>query len=194
MRATLRVAFTATALGLAVPVGSMLAGTTVLAAPPEAPPVSQGEAKEVALTQQQIDGIVASQPEIQAIEAKVPQGAEDKPDPKVEASLNAVAKKNGFSSLGEYADVSSSIGVVLAGMDPETKKYVGPEAVIKKQMEEVKADKAMPPKEKKEALDELAAALQPAATAKPSEANVALVSKNFDKLNASMQQSGGGTE
>ena len=76
-------------------------------------------------------------------------------------------------------------------MDPETKSYVGPQAVIKKQIEEVKADKSMPPKEKKEALAELSAALQPAAAAKPMQANVDLVSKNFEKLNQSMQQQGG---
>ena len=49
---------------------------------------------------------------MQAVEAKLPQGAEDQPDPKVEAKLNAIAKKNGFSGLGEFTDVSSSIGTV----------------------------------------------------------------------------------
>jgi|GEM_PF-567568 len=188
MRATFRLALAATALGVTFPATSSLA----LAAPLQLAQAEPAQPKDVALTQKQIDGVIAAQPQMQAIEAKLPQGAEDKPDPKVEAKLTAVARKNGFADLGEYSDVSASIGVVMAGMDPETKAYVGPEAVIKKQMAEVKADKSMPPKEKKEALEELSAALQPAATAKPSSGNIAIVTKNFDKLSASMQQQGAG--
>ena len=188
MRATLLLALAATALGLVSPASLAVAAPLQMAQAEPAPP------NDVALTQTQIDGVVAAQPQMQAIEAKLPQGAEDKPDPKVEAKLEAIAKKNGFASLGEYAEVSSSIGLVMAGIDPETKAYVGPGAVIKKQMEEVKADKSMPPKEKKEALDELAAAMQPAQTAKPSSGNVDIVTKNFDKLNASLQQQGGGAD
>jgi hypothetical protein len=184
-RATIRLAVAATALGLALPLPAFAAPDQVA----QTDPVPQ--AKEVALTQKQIDGVIAAQPQMQAIESKLPQGAEDKPDPKIEAKLEGVAKKNGFSGLGEYSDVSSSIGVVMAGIDPETKSYVGPQAVIKKQMAQVKADTSMPPKEKKEALDELSAALQPGNAPKPSQNNIDLVTKNFDKLNSSMQQQGG---
>lgn len=186
MRVPYHLAVAATALGLVVPAPIAVAAPLQLA---QAEPAQQ---KEVALTQKQIDGIVTAQPQMQAVEAKLPQGAEDKPDPKVEAKLEGIAKSNGFASLGEYADVSSSIGLVMAGIDPETKAYVGPSAVIKKQMDEVKADKSMPPKEKKEALDELSAAMQPAQTAKPSQGNIDLVTKNFDKLNSSLQSQGGG--
>ena len=187
-RATIRIALAATALGVGAP------ASAVVAAPLQLAQADPAQPKDVALTQRQIDGVVAAQPQMQAIEAKLPQGAEDKPDPKVEANLEGIAKKNGFASLGEYADVSSSIGLVMAGIDPETKAYVGPTAVIKKQMDEVKADKSMPPKEKKEALDELSAATQPAETAKPSQGNIDLVVKNFDKLSASLQSQGGGAD
>ena len=191
MRPTLRAALAFSVLAVAFPAGVAVMAGPALAAPQDAAPADQGQPKEIPLTQTQIDGIVAAQPAMQAVEAKLPQGAEDKPDPQVESKLEAIAKKNGFSGLGEYTDVSSTIGNVMAGMDPETKTYVGPEAVIKKQMAEVNADKSMPPKEKKEALAELSAALQPAASAKPMPSNIALVSKNFDKLNQAMQQQGG---
>ena len=185
-RATLRFALAATALGLVLPLPAFAAPNQVAQAEPAQP-------KEVALTQAQIDGVIAAQPEMQAIESKLPQGAEDKPDPKTEGKLEAVAKKNGFSGLGEYADVSSTIGLVIPGIDPDTKSYVGSQAVIKKQMAQVKADTSMPPKEKKEALDELSAAAQQSGGApKPSQANIDLVTKNFDKLSATMQQQGGG--
>ena len=193
MRAIVNLAVGATAV-VATAVGLVSFATLAVAAPLQMAQDEPPQPKEVALTQKQIDGVVAAQPEMQAVEAKLPQGAEDKPDPKVEAKLEGTAKKNGFASLGEYADVSSSIGLVMAGIDPETKAYVGPAAVIKKQIDEVKADAKMPPKEKKEALDELSAAMQPAQTAKPSQGNIDLVTKNFDKLNASLQQQGGGAD
>ena len=185
MRAILRSAVAATALAVASP----LAAPFALAAPQEAPS-EPAQAPDLTLTQKQIDGVISAQPELQAIEAKSPQGSEDKPDPKVQAKIESVITKNGFSSPSQFADVSATIDIVLAGMDQETKTYVGPEAVIKKQIDEVKADKSMPPKEKKEALDELSAELQPAARSKPSPTNIDLVSKNYDKLNASMQQQG----
>jgi hypothetical protein len=38
--------------------------------------------------------------------AKLYDGANAEPDPKVEAQAEAVAKKNGFANLDEYDDVS----------------------------------------------------------------------------------------
>ena len=180
MRATLRIALLASVFGgLAT-----ITGASAFAQAGNA----QQEMKQITLTQKQIDGVIASQQAIQAIESKQPQGASsDKEDPKVDAALDSVAKKHGFSGIGEYSDVSSSIGVVMAGIDPQTKKYVGPEAVIKKQIADVQADKSMPPKEKTEALAELKEAMGSAASAQPVPGNIDLVSKNFDALSKGMQ-------
>ena len=49
--------------------------------------------------------------------------------PRAMAQLDGVAKKNGFASFDEYSDVTDNIGMVMAGFDPATKKYVGNEAV-----------------------------------------------------------------
>ena len=173
-----------------VPLASITLETADAQTPRLVAQAEDAQPKQVALTQKQIDGVLSSQKAMRAVEEKFPQGGSDRPDPKVEARLDEIAKTNGFSGLGEYADVSSSIGVVMAGMDPETKTYVGPEAVIKKQMAEVSADKTMPPKEKKEALEELKAALNPAASVQPLPENIQLVGKNFDKLSQGMQQGG----
>ena len=182
MRASIRLAL-ATSTVLCLAAGPLVAPVLVRANAQTAVP----EAKPVTLTQAQIDGVIKTQPAIQAVEAKLPQGGDDKPDPKIEAQLGAAVKKNGFKDLGEYSDVSSTIGIVMAGIDPETKKYVGPDVVIKKQIAQVQADKTMPPKEKKETLDELNAAIGPATSAKPSTGNIDLVTRNFDKLNESMK-------
>src|SRR5262249_35620930 len=53
--------------------------------------------------------------------AKAPQG--DRPDPKVMEQLEAVAKKFN-ASYDEYDDVADNIGLIMSGIDPDTKKYV----------------------------------------------------------------------
>src|SRR5882672_10010018 len=78
------------------------------APPPEAPPM-----KQMALTEKQIEGVLAASKDMDAITDKIPDNA--KPDPKVDAQLDAVAKKNGFASYAEYNDVVDNISMVLAG-------------------------------------------------------------------------------
>jgi hypothetical protein len=114
---------------------AILSNGSALAQAEAAPP----PVKQMALTDKQIGGVIAGQKDIAAIMEKMPQSG--KPDPKAVAQLDAVAKKNGFASYGEYANVVANISLVLAGFDPATKKYVGPEAVIKAQIAEVEADK-----------------------------------------------------
>ncbi|HWX28155.1 MAG TPA: hypothetical protein VNZ53_12055, partial [Steroidobacteraceae bacterium] len=113
---------------------------------------------------------------------KLPQDA--KPDPKVIAKLGDVAKKNGFAGYDEYNAVLDNISLVLGGIDPATKKYVGSEAVIKAQIAEVQADKKMSAKDKKQALDDLNKALKAPEPAVENKGNIDLVVKNYDKLNA----------
>ncbi|MFN5668395.1 MAG: hypothetical protein ACK47P_14265, partial [Bradyrhizobium sp.] len=54
----------------------------------QAPPI-----KQIALTDKQVDGAIAAAKEMDPITAKLSQDA--KPDPKVVAQLEAIAKKNG---------------------------------------------------------------------------------------------------
>jgi hypothetical protein len=150
------------------------------AAPQQPPPV-----KQMALTEKQIQGVLAASKDMDAITAKLPENAQ--PDAKAMAQMDAVAKKNGFASGAEYNDVTDNIGMVMSGIDSTTKKYVGNEAVIKAQMAEVQADKKMSPKDKKEALDDLNDALKQPAPAIQNKGNIDLVLKYYDKLAATMQ-------
>ena len=104
------------------------------------------------------------------------------PDPKIIAQLDGVAKKNGFASYDDYNNVVDNVSLVIAGFDPATKKYVGPEAVIKAQIAQVQADKKMPAKDKKEVLADLNAALKSPAPAIENKGNIDLVAKYYDKL------------
>ncbi len=167
-----------------------LAQAGTAAKPAAGPPAAKAEApeagKEIALTQGQIDGLLVAQPEL----AKLSGGAPDKPDPKAEAQAQgqaeAIVKRNGFASLEEFQDASDTVDAVLGGIDPETKSYVGATPLLKKQLAAVQADKAMPAQEKAETVKEIKEALAAGEPARPSEANIALVTKNYARLSAAM--------
>jgi hypothetical protein len=143
--------------------------------------------KQIPLKAEQIDGFIAAQPDMTAATAKLPEQTGDKPDPKVLAQLETIAKKYKFAGYQEYDDVAANIGLVIAGIDPETKKFVGADVVVKKQIAEVQADKKMSAKDKKEQLDDLKEQLASVEAVKIP-ANIELVIKNYDKLNAAMGQ------
>jgi len=153
------------------------------AAPAQAAPPPAAEVpaiKQIALTEKQIEAVLAAQKEIDAITDKLPDDA--KPDPKVDAQLEAVAKKHGFASYDEYNTVVDNISLVLGGFDPATKKYVGAEAVMKAQIAQVQADKKMSANDKKEALADLNEALKSPPPAIENKGNIDLVAKYYDKL------------
>jgi hypothetical protein len=153
---------------------------------PAAQAPAQPELKQVALTDKQIDGVLASQKEMDAITEKLPENAQ--PDAKVIAQLDGVAKKHGFASYDEYNTVVDNIGLVMNGIDPATKKYVGSEAVIKAQIAQVEADKKMTAPEKKQALENLNMALKAKDPEIQNKGNIDLVVKNYDKLAAALSE------
>ena len=149
------------------------------AAPP--PAAAQAPAmKQIALTEKQIESVLAAQKDVDAITDKIPENA--KPDPKVDAQLDAVAKKNGFAGYDEYNTVVDNISLVLGGFDPATKKYVGAEVVIKAQIAQVQADKKMSAKDKKAALADLNDTLKSPPPAIENKGNIDIVAKYYDKL------------
>ena len=154
------------------------------AAKQQAAPPPQAEQpapiKQIALTDKQIEGVLTAAKDMDAITAKLPEDA--KPDTKVTAQLDDVAKKNGFASYDEYNDVVDNISMVLAGFDPTTKKYVGTETVIKAQIAQVQADKKMNAKDKKEALADLNEAMKTPVPPIENKGNIDLVAKYYDKL------------
>jgi hypothetical protein len=159
------------------------------AAPAQAAPPAQQQApalKQIALTEKQIEGVLAAQKAVDAITDKIPDNA--KPDPKVDAQLDAVAKKNGFASYDEYNTVVDNISLVLGGFDPATKKFVGADVVLKAQIAQIQADKKMSAKDKKEALADLNEALKSPPPAIENKGNIDLVAKYYDKLAEALGQ------
>jgi hypothetical protein len=170
----------------AISTGSARAQAKQQMAPSQAapPPGQPPTLKQMALTDKQIEGVLGAQKDMDAITEKLPDNT--KPDPKVIAQLDGVAKKNGFAGYDEYNAVLDNISLVLAGFDPATKKYVGSDAVIKAQIAQVQADKKMPAKDKKDALAELNAALKAPEPPIENKGNIDLVAKYYDKLAAIM--------
>ena len=159
MREFIRPAAAALSIACLAASMSLISSTDVLAqakqqmAPAPAAQQAPPPVKQMALTDKQIEGVLASSNEMDAITAKLPENAA--PDAKAMAQLDAVAKKNGFASFDDYSNVTDNIGMVMSGIDSASKKYVGNEAVLKAQIAQVQADKKMSPKDKKETLADL---------------------------------------
>lgn len=190
MPALLRPALTAFGVACVLSVATLASSGAAFAQAKQAAPASQAAPaqapalKQISLTDKQLDGVLAAQKDMDAITEKLPENTA--PDAKVMAQLDGVAKKHGFASYDDYNNVVDNISLVLGGFDPATKKYVGNEAVIKAQIAQVEADKKMPAKDRKEALDELNEALKIPAPAVENKANIDLVGKYYDKLVAAL--------
>jgi len=146
---------------------------------------AQNAVKQIKLTDRQIEGFINAQKDMSAVAEKMQSNA-DKPDPKVQAELESIAKKHGFASFQEYDDVAANISMVMAGIDPQSRAFTEPKVAIQKEIDEVKNDTTIPEKEKKQMLDELAEALK---SAQPIQypANVELVKKYWEKIDAVLQ-------
>jgi hypothetical protein len=193
MPALLRPALSALGVACLLSAASLASSGTALAQAKQQPAPAQQAApaqaqasalKQIALTDKQLDGVLAAQKDMDAITEKMAENTA--PDQKVIGQLDGVAKKNGFASYDDYNNVVDNISLVLGGFDPATKKYVGTEAVIKAQIAQVQADKKLSAKDKKEALDELNEALKTPAPEIENKANIDLVGKYYDKLVAAL--------
>ncbi|MGE3065359.1 MAG: hypothetical protein AB7K67_07215 [Hyphomicrobiaceae bacterium] len=142
--------------------------------------------KQVKLTEQQVQGFIAAQKDMSAMADKVQGDTADKPDPKVQAELESIAKKHGFASFDEYDDVAANVSLVMAGIDPQTGAFTDPVTAIKKEIDEITADKTIPDKDKKQMLEELAEAQK---TTQPIQfpENIELVKKYREQIDAVLQ-------
>lgn len=144
---------------------------------------AQAPVKQLKLTEKQVESFIAAHKDMGAVADKI---QSDKPDQEIQSQLEAVAKKFGFKDFNEYDEVAANIALVMAGMDPQTKAFTDPPTAIKREIDEVAADKSMPEKERKQALEELNEAMK---LAQPIQypGNVDLVKKYYDRLEPLLQ-------
>jgi hypothetical protein len=145
---------------------------------------AQVAAAQIKLTEKHVEGFIAAQKDMSAVVEKM-QGAifSDHANAKYKAELKAVTKKYGFKNFAEYETVAANISIVMAAIDPQTKVFMDPQTAIKKELEEVSADKTIADNEKKKLLRELKEALK---SAEPIQfpTNIELVTKYYDKIDA----------
>ena len=150
---------------------------------------------QVKLSEQQVRGYITAQKDLTVIQKDLQKLSaaelqkvvpDDKPGPELKAKLEDIAKRNGFASYEELDDVAASIALVMAGLDPKTGAYTDPVDAIKKEIEDVKKDAAMPDKTKSQLLEELADALKTTPALKFAE-NVTVVTKLRKEIEISQQ-------
>src|SRR5215467_8170050 len=135
-----------------------------------AAPAAAQEVRQIKLTEQQVQGFIAAQ----------------KPDPKIQAALEDIARKNGFKDYAEYDEVAANISMVMAGIDPQTREFTDAKTAIKKEIDEVTADQALAPDERKQMLEELNESLKTAVIVQ-NLGNVDVVRKYYDQIDDLMQ-------
>jgi hypothetical protein len=147
---------------------------------------AQSAAAQIKLTEKQVEGFIAAQKDMSVVVEKMQgEASPDKPNSKYEAEFEAVTRKHGFKDFAEYEAVAANISMVMAAIDPQTKAFTDPKAAIKKEIDDVTADKTIPENEKKQLLEELNEALKLAQPIMfPS--NIELVTKYYDKIDAAL--------
>ena len=145
---------------------------------------AQVATSQIMLTEKNIEGFIAVQKDMSEVIEKMQAAAFSDPAA-YKAKLMASTKKRGFKNIAEYEVVTANISMVVAAIDPQTKEFTDPQSAIKKELENVTADKAITVREKKELLKELNAALK---SVEPIQfpSNVQLVKKYYDKIDVTM--------
>jgi hypothetical protein len=139
-------------------------------------------ATQIKLTEKHVEGFIAAQKGLSAVVEKMQSEAfSGQANAKYQAELEAVTKRYGFKDFKEYEAVAANIYLVMAQIDPKTKVFTDPQTAIKKEIEEVSADKIIPDGEKRQLLKQLNQTLKSAESIQfPS--NIELVQKYYDKI------------
>lgn len=141
---------------------------------------------QIKLEAKQIEGFIAAQKDMAKIAEKMQGATSDKPDPKIQAELDGIAKAHGFNDFAQYDDVAANISMVMAGIDPQSGAFTDPTESIKKEIEDVKASTSLSEKDKKQMLDELGEALKVTQPIQYPE-NIELVKQYREKIDAVLQ-------
>jgi hypothetical protein len=171
---------------LAFRVAGSIALALATAILPDGRALAQSPITQVDLTEKQVQGFIAAQKPMSDVTEKMQDSTPDKPDPKLQAELEAIAKKHGFKDFHEYDDVAANISMVMAGIDPDTKQYTPVDVAIRQQIADLEADKSLPAAERAQAIKELNEALKQAQPIR-NPGNIELVKKYYDKIEAVLQ-------
>jgi len=139
-----------------------------------------GSLEQMPLTEDQVKHYVASLAEMQTAMGDAPADAAE-PDAKTMTKLEAIARKFGFKDFAEYNNVAGNIAIVVDGVDPDTKTYVGADKMIERAIKDTESEKQMSDADKKATIADLQAQLKTATPIKY-KGNVDLVLKYYEQL------------
>lgn len=140
---------------------------------------------QVKLTEAQVKGYLAASKKLAAVSEKI-EAAGDKPDAKLLAELEGIAKANGFKDYDELDNVISNISFVLSGFDDKG-QFTDPHAALKSELEQVKADTSVKGEEKKKMIAEIEEAIKTTPELKYKE-NIEIVKKYLKELDDLLQK------
>jgi hypothetical protein len=149
---------------------------------PAAADAFYGDLNQVQLSEDQVKHYIDSMADMHAAMGDAPSDAPE-PDAQTMAKLEAVARAHGFKDFNEYNTVAGNIQLVLDGIDPDSKIYVGADKMIQKSIAEVKADDKLAAADKQANLADLQTQLKSVMPVKY-KSNIDLVVRNYDKLSA----------
>ena len=130
--------------------------------------------------------LTVAQKDLAALAKRMEGSKAEQPDPKAQAEVEGIAKKHGFKDFTEYDEVGSNIDMILAAIDPDTKKFVPPEEAIRKEIDSVKSDKSLSETERTKLLEEFNDSLK-TVPAIQHKGNIGLIESYFDRLVAVLQ-------
>ena len=166
--------------GMAVTAGFTPASHALAQSAPGAPVDALAQME---LTDQLIQQYLAAQPDVEAAMGRRENRNRTSRIRKCVAKLDEVAKKHKFANFGQFDIVAGNIALVLEGVDPKTKKYIGAEAEIKQEIAALQANNKIAAADKKAEIGELNDELKSITPVK-FKVNIDLVLKYFDKLAA----------
>jgi len=154
-----------------------------------AAPARAQELRQLALTDQHITTFIAAQPDFAPLVVKLSEAAE-RPDDSLKGELDTVAKKHGFANFDEYMDVNDNIAFVMGGLNEKSMEFTEPVERLKKDLEEIRADKDIPEEDRKLALEDLELEIKSAAPLQFRE-NIEVVKRHFADLLKLLPDDGG---
>lgn len=126
----------------------------LLAGAPVAQDFSEPPVKQIKLSEKQIKSFISAQSDLARVAIKL-QEAGDTNDPALQAELDAIATKHGFSDFRELDDVAGNISIVMAGLDIVSGEFTDPGEALQTELEEVKSDDTIPEAEKQLLVEDL---------------------------------------
>lgn len=139
------------------------------------------EIVQLALTEGQVKNYISAQRELSGVIFRVPDDRSDVPDATSRAQMESILRRNGFSAIEDYDIVARNVALVMEGVDPRTKTYVGASEVLQRQLAQIESDPSATMDEKQTAKAEIEAQSRTIAPIR-FPANIDLVMRNLDAI------------